>query len=405
MRRSRRHDDGVKRSPAPRILAIAFALAMSACTAATRNTVQAPAPAERSTCVPVGSWVDPTSGQVLTTAALLPRLADKRVILLGEVHDSVEHHALQLQTLAALAAQRDEVVVGFEMLPRSAQSGLDRWVAGDLDETAFLEAVAWRSNWSLAPELYLPLFRFARLNRFPAVALNVDRSLVTRVGEIGWQALPADERAGLGDPAAPSDAYAEWLADVYRDHADDRSAPIDPTALQRFIDAQLLWDRAFAEGIAGALRQHPNALVAGIIGGGHVQHRWGVPHQLADLGITDVAVLLPWDRGADCDKLVPDIADAVFGLEQTGAVAQGPSLGIVIVPDERGVRVARVSENSIAAAAGIIDGDVILEAAGQPIEDVADMREIVARQAPGTWLPLRIARDDDEREIVARFPR
>jgi uncharacterized iron-regulated protein len=400
-----RHDGEVIPLRAASLLLFALLLSPAGCASARPEASPAPPPTSGQPCVPIGRWVEPGSGARLTTAEFVPGVAQKRVVLLGEAHDNLEHHAWQLQTLAALSAARDEIVVAFEMLPRRVQQPLDDWIAGELDEQAFLEGVDWGRSWSLPAELYLPLFRFARLNRFPAVALNVDRRLIERVGDVGWAVVPVDEREGLTDPAPASDAYRAWLADVYGDHAPKDSAPLDPTALDRFTDAQLVWDRAFAEGIAAALERHPHALVVGIIGGGHVQHRWGVPHQLAALGIDDVAVLLPWDDGADCSKLTADLADAVFGVEDTGAsVANPPRLGVLLTTAERGVKVAHVAPASIAAAAGIADGDVILEAAGTRVAAPADLQEIVTRQAPGTWLPLRIARGDAEVEVVARFP-
>ena len=33
--------------------------------------------------------------------------------------------------------------------------------------------------------------------------------------------------------------------------------------------------------------------IAGIMGGGHVRNGHGVPHQLRDLGVTNIGVLLP----------------------------------------------------------------------------------------------------------------
>ncbi len=381
-----------------------FLLLSTAC-GVPRTAIPIPAGADPGdACVPRGRWLEPASGAIATTSSLLPRIAKNRVVLLGEAHDHLEHHAWQLQTLAALGALHNDLVIGFEMLPRQTRADLDRWVAGDLDEAAFLDAVDWHHAWSLPADLYLPLFRFARLNRFPAIPLNVDRSLVTRVGDVGWDAVPRDEREGIGDPAPPSEEYRQWLTDVYNDHVDEES-PIDPTGIDRFTDAQLLWDRAFAEGIATALEQHPGAIVVGILGGGHVQHRWGVPHQLAALGIDDVAVLLPWDEGADCEKLTPDLADAVFGITDFGTtVARGTPLGVLLAEDERGVRVLAVSPASVAAEAGLEEGDIIHTAAGRGVESGADLQEIVQRQAPGTLLPLRVFRGDETLEVLARFP-
>jgi S1-C subfamily serine protease len=81
-----------------------------------------------------------------------------------------------------------------------------------------------------------------------------------------------------------------------------------------------------------------------------------------------------------------------------------PRLGVRIETTDAGIRVGRVIEGSIAEAAGIKAGDVIVAAAGFPVDKVADLIEIVGRQAPGTWLPIGVRRDGKRLEIIARFP-
>ena len=83
-------------------------------------------------------------------------MAGKGVVLLGENHANVEHHLWQLHTLAGLYAHRPELVVGFEMFPRSVQSALDDWSEGRLAEEAFLEDSRWQDVWGYDPDLYLP---------------------------------------------------------------------------------------------------------------------------------------------------------------------------------------------------------------------------------------------------------
>ena len=76
----------------------------------------------------------------------------------------------------------------------------------------------------------------------------------------------------------------------------------------------------------------------------------------------------------------------------------------MIEDGDGGVRVTEVIDDSVAQASGVQPGDLILSAAGFDTEDTGDLIEIVQRQAPGTWLPLKIKRGDDEVEITARFP-
>jgi S1-C subfamily serine protease len=68
------------------------------------------------------------------------------------------------------------------------------------------------------------------------------------------------------------------------------------------------------------------------------------------------------------------------------------------------VRIDQVGEGSIAAAAGLRGGDLILTIAGLKPSAAGDVAAIIARQAPGTWLPLRIRRADAEVDVVAKFP-
>jgi uncharacterized iron-regulated protein len=365
--------------------------------------MQAPRPAGVD-CLPVGSWVIPETRESLATAGLLDRIAEKRVVLLGESHDRADHHAWQLDTIAALHGRRGPLVLAFEMFPRSSQPALDRWVAGEIDEREFFAASNWSTVWRFPVDLYAPLFRFARRNRLPMLALNVDRALVSRVANHGWETVPEAEREGVSTPAPPVPEYERFLEEVYEAHLDE-DEDADPAALRGFISAQLAWDRAFAEPIHRALQERPGATVVGIIGSGHLEHGYGVSHQLAALGTDDVAVLLPWDRERSCDEMTPDVADAVFGLEAPTQAAARPMLGVGIGSAEGGgVVILQIAENSVGAAAGLVEGDVVVEAAGSPIATPADLKGIVGRQSPGTWLPMKVRRGAKTIELVAKFP-
>ena len=266
------------------------------------------------------------------------------------------------------------------------------------------------------PELYLPLFHFARMNRIPLVALNVDRALVRRVAEVGWDGIPEEERAGLTRPAPAPAAYLDILAEAYRAHleaqrTEDRQTEIeeaidsDDPDFRSFVDAQLVWDRAMAEAILAARRRPETPLVIGIIGQGHLRYGHGVPRQLADLGRAETAVLLPYGTGPACDPPAADLADAVFGLDyEAPAPAARPRLGVRIEAAAQGVRVLDVAPDGVGAAAGLKADDVIETAAGLAVAAPAALIEIIARQAPGTWLPLTLRRGGEVLEVVARFP-
>jgi uncharacterized iron-regulated protein len=364
-------------------------------------------------CVPVGAWSVPGAAgpQPVASGELLARLARQAVVLLGESHDSVEDHRWQLQTLAELHAFRPRMVLGFEMFPRRVQPVLDRWVAGEYTETEFLKAVDWYSVWNFDPQLYLPIFHFARMNRIPMVAMNVSSELIRAVSAKGFDGVAADQREGITNPRAPSAAHIEELVPIYREHLPEASRQDGKTfdrndaAFRRFIDSQLLWDRAMAQAIADAALRPGAPLVVGLLGLGHLIQGHGVPYQLDDLGIGKVSSLLPWRH--DCTRLTAGFADAVFGVATVAtadAAAGRPRLGVRIELREGELRVVMVEKGSIAEAAGMRDGDVISEAAGIPLKAFVELREITQRQSAGTWLPLKVRRQNETVELIAKFP-
>jgi len=389
------------------IILLASGVAMNVASAQTRTSSKE----NNMDCAPIGGWIVPGGGKI-SGPDVIARAAKRSVVLLGEMHDNPEHHEWQLQVLAALHVMRPDMVIGFEMFPRRVQKALDQWVAGELSEAQFLVASDWNAVWSTDANLYLPLFRFARMNQVPMVALNIDTRLRRAISAKGFTGVPENEREGVTPPAAPSTAYLDYLLPIYSDHErggkKKGEASRDDPDFRRFVESQQLWDRAMAQAIQAALDRPGHPLVVGIMGSGHIRYGYGVPHQLKDLGVAEVATLLPWNSGTQCGQIAAGLADAVFGVTPTSVVsheAPRQRLGIRFeMAQDGGARVLQVEKGSIAETAGIRDSDVITEAASVMIKRMNDIVEIVKRQAPGTWLPLKVKRGGEPIEIIARFP-
>ena len=58
-----------------------------------------------------------------------------------------------------------------------------------------------------------------------------------------------------------------------------------------------------------------------------------------------------------------------------------------------------------AEATGLKQGDILAEVAGATPKQAGEIKPIVDRVAPGTWLPLKILREAQKLELVVRFPR
>jgi uncharacterized iron-regulated protein len=363
-------------------------------------TALIPTRVHASECPLPSTWQN-GQGQALTTLQVFEDLQSARVVLLGESHDRLEHHRWQLQMLAALHGRQPNLAIGLEMLPRSAQPALDAWVNGQLDLAEFLDQSRWQENWGYDAELYLPIFHYARMNRIPIYALNLDRPLIRRIMLEGWDAVPPGERHHVSAPIAATDSYVTHLRRIFEYHP---SAESPEAELERFVAGQLIWDRAMAEGIRVALEDHP--YVVALMGSGHLEFGYGVPHQLADLGITNTRWVMPWEHSESCAKPAEGYAHALFGIEAGDRFGLPAPLllGVRIEAGETGVRVLSVSADSVAEATGLKVGDVITHAAQRPLSTPSDLIAIVRMQRPGHVLPLQIERDGLQQEKLARFP-
>jgi uncharacterized iron-regulated protein len=373
-------------------------------------------------CAAAAQWILPARGTAVAADAVMAANSRRAIVLLGEIHGSADHHRWQLHTMAALHGYRPNMVVGVEMLPRRAQPILDRWVAGELTAEAFLEAVDWDTVWGYDPTLYLPLFHFARLHRVPIVALNVERALIAEIARKGWNAIPEENREGVSTPAPASEPYRRSLAEIHllkqqvREEGkwpeqmpavskEELKEVMGAPEFRRFVEAQLTWDRAMAEMLAREATRSDRPLVIGIIGRGHLENRWGVPHQLESLALDDAAVLLPWRR-EHCGAITPDVADAVFLLDEENpqSAPQGPRLGIMVTPHRDGLQIVMVGAGGVADAAGLTANDIIVSVGGANVRRPEDLTALVRKQTPGAPLPMTVRRGDETLQVVARFP-
>jgi len=71
--------------------------------------------------------------------------------------------------------------------------------------------------------------------------------------------------------------------------------------------------------------------------------------------------------------------------------------------DTQGILVSDVSENSPAAEAGMMRGDIILEFDGKRMEDPVHLRNEVAHTEPGKKIPVKIWRKGKEMTLIVKI--
>jgi uncharacterized iron-regulated protein len=236
-------------------------------------------------------------GSVRGWSDLVDAAASADAILIGETHD----HPLGLAAGAALfedvLARRPGAQLALEFLERDQQAAVDDYLAGIIDEPAFMSAAA--RTVSSYPPGHRAMVEAARATGRPVIAANAPRRYVRLARTEGYDRLSrltAEQRRLIRLPdAMPTGAYPDNFRAVMaamgapRSSGDSGSSapPPIPTdaAWHARIDAmfrsQVLWDWTMAESVARALPA--GAPVVLVIGRFHVEHDGGTVQALRAL--------------------------------------------------------------------------------------------------------------------------
>jgi uncharacterized iron-regulated protein len=322
-------------------------------------------------------------GAMQDLEGILPELAGKRVVFVGETHDRFDHHLTQLEIIRRLHALQPRVAIGMEAFQQPFQPVLDDYIAGNLSEQEFLRASEYYTRWRFDYRLYAPILRYAREHQLPVVALNLPAELTGKVGREGLAALTAAEQAQMPDVIDRTDIdYEQRLREVFNQHPDNGRS------FENFVDVQLLWDEGMAEQAADYLASHPDYRMVVLAGSGHLAWGSGIPRRLERRLQTSSAIVLNgWEGG----ELHPDLADFIL-LTQPRMLPPAGKFGVLLETQAGAPVVETCLPDSPCARAGLKRGDRLLAIDGERIADMADLRLAMWDKLPGDTVTLRVSR-------------
>ncbi|TVR16277.1 MAG: serine protease [Planctomycetota bacterium] len=126
----------------------------------------------------------------------------------------------------------------------------------------------------------------------------------------------------------------------------------------------------------------------------------GGPVITADGVIVGLVTLMgpraPWliNSGVGIASDSASIARSLDPMRHLGGDLGRPRPGLGVLLDDE-MRVLRVVDESGADVAGVLHGDILLAIDDAPMEDLYDLRGLLAGRAIGDQLTLRLQRDDD----------
>ncbi len=232
---------------------------------------------------------------------LIDRIANRKIIYVGEVHDVFAHHAVQLDIVKGIYRKNRKTAIGMEMFQGPFQDVLDSFIAGRISEKDFLNKSEYFKRWGLDYNLYKPILDFARTENLPVIALNLQREIVKKVSANGIGSLSDEEKKDIPEEMDFSDKeYKERLKEIFRMHEKSGIKNFD-----YFCQAQILWDETMSQSVYEFIQKNSEYQIVVLAGQGHLRFGSGIPKRTYRRNGFEYAVVL-----LD-DKIEEGIADFV----------------------------------------------------------------------------------------------
>lgn len=355
------------------------------------------------------------TGTHMTKNQFFTYISQSRVVYVGEHHDNLDHHKVQLEIIRALEEKYPgKVAVGMEMFRKPSQSTLDKIVSGDLDEKAFFKE--YTKNWGFDYDYYKDILDYIREKRIPLIALNASMKQMRALRHKGTEQEASEEQALLPEMDKGDPYHMAVSEAIFGDVSHGKGA------FEGFYETLLLWEETMAETISDYLHSDDgeDKMMVVLVGGGHVEYGYGIPRRLfRRLPEPYSTVVLTAPEISKDEKLahkkgiqllsvsLPDVplylADFVWATDYNRLVNKRPKLGVQMKIEDGKVKIVHVASGSAAEKGGIEAGDVIESFDGEPVLEMFDLIYLIRLKEFGQESVVTILREEEKHEIKVLF--
>ena len=376
---------------------------------------RAPLPAWASTILALTIPIGPEEiytipeGKKISFDQLIEQVDSSKVVFVGEAHDQIEHHHIELRILQGLLVKGKDLVVGMEMFSRSQQPVLDRWSQGGLTEREFRKETNWDTTWGIDYRLYKGILDEAKAHHLKVLALNVEREWVSNVARNGVMGLPPEDRSKLPEMDLTDKEHRAYIRRIYDSHRGGLSKDVE-----HFYESQSLWDEGMAETLSEFAKSSDSQgkTILVIAGNGHIVFDFGIPkrfYRRTPFPFKTI-VMKEWTKEPDMDILSPPtsapLADFLWVTRPNPPEQKRPRIGIILTEKEQaqGLWIERVVPGSPAEKGGLLPGDQLIAVEGTEISDVTEIHDALSRKGWGKDISLTIVRQGEKKEVSVTLP-
>lgn len=231
----------------------------------------------------------------LSYGVLIDKLKDYDIVILGEFHDNLDHHLMQLAIIKDLSKFHN-YALAFEMLNTDLQGFINeaKTKKQSIKKEELAKAIKWQEDWYY--EDYKDLIEYAFYGENALIAANFSVQEAQKIYD-GEKLAPL---TGAKSTTSAVKAKIKELVNSFHSMSDEASAV--------FVDVQMRRDRSMAQVLA-ALKQ-PSILITGMF---HASKDIGVPLHLEDLAPAKKVAVVALDKEGMSDTSKE--ADFVFTFE------------------------------------------------------------------------------------------
>jgi uncharacterized iron-regulated protein len=351
--------------------------------------------------IKTGDIVHTQTGYIVSEKEMIDIIKDSRIIYIGETHDNVEAHRVQLEVIKKLyELYPDNLSVGMEMFPKSYQKVLDKWSRGELTEKEFIKQVKWYTTWGTDFKYYADIFGFIKEKKLPLIGLNVPQEIIKDMRINGVERTKEIYKEDIPEIDTKDPYYLSYMKSYFSGHGSTGRG------LDTFIQIQAMWDEIMAKTVVDYLARKDVMKIVVLAGGNHVNYGFGIPRRAFRQLPLPYRIIIPEEISIPEDKKyklmevdLPDlnipVADFLWMVNYADFDNEKIRLGVMIDDTLGKVAVKSIIPDSLAEKSGIMAGDIISKFNDEILTETSDLIYLLDKEKPGNQAVLEIIRGDE----------
>jgi len=342
---------------------------------------------------------------ILVSKEDLINIADgARIIYVGETHDNLNAHKIQLEILRAFYERHPgKIAVGMEMLKRPSQTIADQWTSGELDEKTFVRT--WADDWSNDYPYYRDILEYVREKRIPLLALRASDDWMTRIKALEDtkpDQLGEQEEQTLPEMDIEDRYHRSQIEAVFNKH------PGRTQEFEEFYKVQVLWDESMAQSVYEYLvtEDGRDKKMLVFAGSQHIEHGFGIPRRVFRRLPVAYTIVLPViieapvrEKHKTMKIALPQVpllpGDFAWVVTHEDLEDKRVYLGVMIKETDEGIKIIGMIKGSAAEKAGLEKEDIITTFDDEPIEASFDLTYLIGLKKPGDKGVVEVLRNGE----------